>query len=788
VRKVDPVSPENVRHRWELFALVLLLLALLLGALHSLSSSSRTTGWLNHTNEVRVSVGRLRSMMLDAETGARGYAMTGEREFREPYDRALSDWRPELDRVRYLTTDNPDQQQRLERLEHLLRQSLDSLSLLRGAYEVGDRGRGLMPIMRQGKRGMDAARAVIGEIEQEEARLDSVRQLDASRRWQRTMVLLVGGGFAVFLVVGVIWMQRRNDQIRRQVIDGERSLLQAVLAGIEDGITLQDRTGKLIFANASAARLIGFASPQELLAASIPEIMQRFEVFDEEGRPFPPERLPARAVFQGGLGEAALLLRYRVRGKGEERWSNVRAYPIMDGGGQIVQAINVFRDVTADHQAEERRKFVSRAVDELGSSLDYDATLAAVARLAVPVLADWCAVDVVEDGRPKRVATAHVDPTKIAAAEELERRYPTGPHGKSGVHEILRTGEAQLLSEIPRELILAAAVDADHLRLIDELDLRSYVGVPLKVGSKTLGAITLATAESRRVYTERDLAFAQALADRAALAIENARLFREVERARAATEVQLAAEAERRRQAEGASRFAEMFVGILGHDLRNPLNSVMMTAKLLQQKATGDGKAMARILSSAQRMSNMVTQLLDLTRIRLAGGIPVERRPVAVGMIVSDVVDELRRVHPEREIRWKRPNDEHALVDADRLAQVITNLVGNALQHGDPSKPITIALTASDGVTSVAVHNAGPPIPAEMHTSIFDPFRRTTTSDVRSTKGLGLGLFIAHEIVVAHGGRIDVRSTVGDGTMFTVTLPRVAEAERLAAPDKLLIR
>ena len=169
----------------------------------------------------------------------------------------------------------------------------------------------------------------------------------------------------------------------------------------------------------------------------------------------------------------------------------MQAHPVFDADGNVIQAINVFRDVTADREADERRRFLLQAVDELNSSLDYETTLAAIARLAVPVLADWCGVDVVEDGRVKRLATAHVDPNKLAAAIAIEKRYPPDPRSKTGVQEIVRTGEAQLIPEIPRQLLTAAAVDEEHLRLIDELELRSFMGVPLTIGGRVLGAITL---------------------------------------------------------------------------------------------------------------------------------------------------------------------------------------------------------------------------------------------------------------------------------------------------------
>ena len=404
--------------------------------------------------------------------------------------------------------------------------------------------------------------------------------------------------------------------------------------------------------------MIGFASPAALLSASPREIMDRFELRDAEGHPYPADKLPARAVLTGAAAAKAVI-RYRARKEGPWRWSEVNSHPVTDAEGTVIQAINVFRDVTAERGADERRRFLLRAVDELSSSLDYEPTLAAVARLAVPALADWCAVDIVDGDQLKRLATAHVDPDKVASVAELARRYPSNPSSKNGVHEIIRTGKPQLMSEIPRALLTAAAVDQEHLKLIEELELRSYVGVPLSVGGKVLGAITFVMAESHRVYGEDDLAFAREVADRAALAIENARLFREVEGARAAAAAQLVTEERRRHEAEEQTRFAETFVGMLGHDLRNPLNAIMMTTRLLRRIATAPNEinAVERVRTSATRMSNMVGQLLDLTRSRMARGHHGRQGTIDLCGVVSEVVDELRRAYPgpaHRLGRWHR--------------------------------------------------------------------------------------------------------------------------------------
>ena len=752
-----------------------LLLALLLGGVYSFISLSSANAWLRHTDEVRVRIALLRGTLLEAETGLRGYLFTGSAAFLDPYRLARVDWRRELGDVRALTTDNPEQQARLHTLESLIADQFGGFSEERAAAEKARVATDPLALMQRHKRTMDTARALLENMENEESELDSVRERTATHRWGVTAGLFIGGTLVFLITIGLMTAQRRVAEMRRRRDDEERRLLQAVFAGIDDGITLIDRSGKLIFANAGAARMIGSPSPEALLAASGPAVTERFEMRGEDGQPFPSAQLPSRQVL-AGRPAARALIRHRVAPSGPWRWSLVNATPITDAAGAVVQALSVFRDVTADRDAEERQRFLLQAVDEISSSLDYERTLASIARLAVPTMADWCAVDIVEDGQLKRLGIAHVDPQKVSFVAELTQRYPPDPASRNGVHEIIRTGQPQLMAEIPRELLTAAAVDPEHLRLIEALELRSYVGVPLSVRGKVLGAITFVMAESHRSYGEADLEFARALADRAALAIDNARLFREVETARAATAAQLAAEEQRRRDAEEQTRFAETFVGMLGHDLRNPLNAIVMTTRLLRRmaKAPNELAAVERVLASAQRMSNMVGQLLDLTRSRIAGGITIDLRPIELGAVVSEVVDELRRAYPARQIVWDIGAAAPAYGDRDRLAQVFSNLVGNALEHGDPSRPVTVRLTTVGPETTLWIHNDGPPVASDFLPYLFEPFRRVVVRSERS-KGLGLGLYITQQIVRAHGGRVDVSSSVESGTTFSVVLPRIVD-------------
>lgn len=232
------------------------------------------------------------------------------------------------------------------------------------------------------------------------------------------------------------------------------------------------------------------------------------------------------------------------------------------------------------------------------------------------------------------------------------------------------------------------------------------------------------------------------------------------------------AEHQRQRAAERAEhlRFSEEFIGILGHDLRSPLSTVMLAAQRAHERACGsDRKDLERILRSSQRMERMIGQLLDLARARLAGGIPITRTSANLCDVIEGVVDEVRAAHPDRAIAWSGSKDAVGEWDPDRVAQVVTNLVGNAIEHGDATWPVEVTLAAKGTELELRVRNLGPPIPPELQPHVFDPYRR---GERTPGKGLGLGLFISKMIVVAHGGTIDVASTAEEGTTFVVRLPR----------------
>ncbi len=728
---------------------------------------------LVHSGEVRVGLHDLRAATLEADRAILDYMATGNAEDLAILATAVERWRGDLVALEHAAVGKGPEQASLHELAVGSSQVQDALGRLRRVHDERRPMGEQMAALLSAEQDMDGVRGLISEVQSLEMREARGRLNEANIGAHRTLLFLGGDAIAGLLVGAALWLRWRTARDRRE--------LEALLELAHDAIFTWDQDCRILYWNRGAQEVYGWTA-EEALGRKVHDLLQtKF--------PVPVEKIEAEVARAGHWsGE---ILHSRKDGHtvvADSRWRRQRL-------GVHPRTVEICRDITARKAAEEvergRTQFLLRAADELGSSLAYQEILATIAKLAVPALADWCAVDVVEETVTRRVITVHRDPEQVAAADELYRRYGEKLRGPGTSHDIILTGQPVLAETITHASIAAATVDDEHRRLVEKLGLCSFLGIPLIARGKTIGVMTFAMAESGRTFSQQDLAFGRSLADRVALAIENGRLFREVERARAATSARLTEETHRRQLAEETARFAEMFIGMLGHDLRNPLNAVMMSARLLQRRGNGDPKTIDRIISSTTRMSTMVQQLLDLTRTRLAGGLGVEKREVDVAALVSEVVDEIRRadllrnsrpgtdpvdVNGRHIIEWHPPDSTRAEVDQERIAQLLSNLIGNAVEHGDPSRPVDVCLSAGEHMFEIRVHNYGMPIAPDLLRVLFDPFHRTTVRE-KGSQGLGLGLFISQQIVLAHGGHIQVTSTAAEGTTFTVQMPR-GEAPR----------
>jgi PAS domain S-box-containing protein len=519
--------------------------------------------------------------------------------------------------------------------------------------------------------------------------------------------------------------------------------------------------------------------------------------------------------------------------------------------------------------------------------------LTAVARLSIPELADWCIVDVIEDGgAPRRMEVAHRDPGKAALAHALRAfKLDHEARQRLPVAQALKARAPVLIPDYTDER-LHRETGGEYLALARQLEVRSVLVVPVALSGALAGMTFITTAESERRYGPEDVAVAEELARRAAQVVENARVHRKLRQTEERFRVALAhsnitvfeqdaqgryqwiynpplgydpsevigrkiddlvapedapvlaalgrevlarrapvqAEVSVRRpggepshllvtqeparDASGAVvgltgaatditeqkraqdelaqalGFRDQVIGILGHDLRNPLAAVHALATLLQRREDLPASAresVAEIDRASERMLEMIGTLLDFAASRFTGRLPIAPVPTDLGAVCRGAVAELRAATPGRRIDLDVRGDASGAFDPARIAQVVSNLVANALEHGDRGAPVAVRVRGDGGHVVVEVSNRGPAIPPELRVVMFEPFcRGSALRDASNARGLGLGLYIASQVVRAHGGAIDVDSSDEHGTTFTVRLPRhvAAASQRSRARDE----
>jgi len=320
--------------------------------------------------------------------------------------------------------------------------------------------------------------------------------------------------------------QRLLDDLER-ALAGSEERLRTIVDSLAEAITIRGRDNRLIYANRAALESLGMDSVEQLAAADPEALMGPYTTVGEDGRELSMEDLPSVRLLRGESPEPLLMKSTDTR-DGAERWVLLKAAAVRDARGEIDAAVTIIEDVTDAKRMQLRSEFLAQAGATLVSSLDYQQTLRNVAGLAVPQLADWCAVDLFdEDGVREPVAIAHVDPEQLEIATRLRAYQPERVHPESGIGTMLRTGEPVLMPEIPDELLERTAVDEEHLRLLRAARMRSALVVPMSVRGRTIGALTMVSSRARRTFGDADLDFAVQLAERAALAVENARLYGE---------------------------------------------------------------------------------------------------------------------------------------------------------------------------------------------------------------------------------------------------------------------
>jgi PAS domain S-box-containing protein len=636
----------------------------------------------------------------------------------------------------------------------------------------------------------------------------------------------------------------------------QREQLETIMRTVDEGIIVQSTDGSRIYANDSAARVVGFANAEEFLRADRDDVLDRFEILDDRRLPLAAGELPGRVALDGASAER--LICYRIKATGEERWSFVRANPIRDDSGAVVASVSVIHETTKERRADERIRFLARAGELLNQTLAVDETLASLADLAVPQFAGHVTVDLFEGGVLRCIGARHRDPKLTALMLEMRETYPpTVPDHP--VQRALRTGEPQFVPDVQAEAE-AMAHDAQHVEAIRKLGNESGIVVPLIARDRTFGAITFGTVPPQPRFDEADVALATELGRRAAAALDNALLYGQAQARAHATDAlefvddgvflidrdgivqlwnpaaarafrvradraigrhvrdlipdweTLAAEtsAARGMQAvpvtvKGGERWLSAsavgfaggtvfafrditdqraieqvrsdFVSTVSHELRTPLAAIYGAALTLQR---GDVRLeesqrtglLDVISSEADRLARIVNDILWASRLDSGQmGIAIEKCDAEA---ITTQVGTALRAHLPAGITLDvdaEPSLPAVAADPDKLRQVLTNLVDNAIKYSPDGGHVHVLVTRSGNRVRFRVQDEGLGVPPAEQALIFEKFFRLDPQLTRGVGGTGLGLYICRELVRRMHGRIGVNSDGRSGSTFWLELP-----------------
>lgn len=481
-------------------------------------------------------------------------------------------------------------------------------------------------------------------------------------------------------------------------------------------------------------------------------VLGKFMLYYREPHEFTEEEVVFAEIIAGSVAFA--LEHFRVAGELEERLAREQ---------QLAKAAEDARAVA--ERAFLRLQTLAELHDDLASSLEPDAALRLLAKRLAARTADYCFTYAFDGRSIRRVGMAHRDPGKKQYVEALAAAEPPTLNDDWGVGPVIRSGEPMISTDVTQDVLernLTSTAQREALRMLEP---RSVLLAPLKARGRTVGAIALITAaSSTHAFGEGDLELARELASHAALLIDNSRLYTE---------------------ATSAIRARDDMIAVVSHDLRNPLQSVASAAAVLQVDGSPERRTASAgaIRVATEQMDRLLQDLLDITQID-AGQLFVNREPTDVEVLVNEARTMFQDLARERSIELQcsaAPKLPRVHVDRDRILQVLSNLLGNALKFVPSGGRIDISATKEAGRVRIAVSDTGPGIDEKNLQRVFDRFWR---ADRRKDRGAGLGLAVAKGIVQAHGGEIAVESHKGQGSCFYFLLdPGTAVVEDASTGD-----
>jgi PAS domain S-box-containing protein len=536
--------------------------------------------------------------------------------------------------------------------------------------------------------------------------------------------------------------RRRSEELLRDFVDNATVGLHWVLAD-----------GTIEWANDAELKLLGYCR-EEYVGRNINEFHADRGTLDDILR-----RLGRNEEIHDY--EAPLLAK-----DGSVKWVAISSNVLFEEG-EFVHTRCFTRDITARKRLDEQNSLLLDATALLSRSLDYRTRLNDFSRILVPRLSDWCAIDLAREGGYERVATAHSDAGLEDTAARNRQRWPSIAESAPLRARIL-SGRPIVVSHVTDEFLREVAADDEHFAAIRRLGLRSLMIVPMFAHGRTVGAMTLATAESRRHYTEEDLPLVTNLASRAGAMIELARLYH---------------------VAESTNRAKDDFLATLSHELRTPLTSILGWAKMLSVGGLDDETlrtAIGTIQQSARTQALLVDDLLDVSRI-VSGKLSLQSEPVDLRDVIADVMHAMQVAAAAKGIRLDAEGPAGRTVvrgDATRLQQIVWNLVSNAIKFSEDGTRVRLRLEDDGQQARIIVRDEGRGIAPSFLPFVFEPFRQADPVTSRTHGGLGLGLAIVKYLAEAHGGSISAESAgLGQGATFTVSLPIARRTARAAVPE-----
>jgi signal transduction histidine kinase/PAS domain-containing protein len=683
-------------------------------------------------------------------SASRGYVITGDTAFVQQYDDAARNFETAKLRARELVRDARDSQL----LEALIRHQLDVKEYTDA--QIGTRNdRTVSTVANIRRVAPDYAQQITDRVRTEQG--DMFERIARLRQWLMMGMVLLG---VVIIGVAAVAVSRIQDRLSESLIRQVRRT-EAMIGGMSDGVLLVDGEGSSLFINPAGQRLLGRSD------VGVP-IFKQAEVYrlrDEHGRTLNPQELPAaQALSTGRLVQDVTVL---IAREGAEHVAvSMTATPLREDrhtSGVVV----TFRDITERRALEEqmqvqaeRAQILADAGAFFSSNIDPTWVTQAIAERVAEVLGDWSAV-ILRIGESKELSVAaiyHRDLSSLGLAWSYIYRQPLSV-GDGMIGQVVATGYPSMMTDVPRTLGDDTSPGTYHPA---PAKLASLLVLPLRTRREMIGALVIAANDPDRAMTDDKLPLAEVLAERAALAIENAKLYTE--------------QVEARRKVEDLSRLKDEFLSIASHELRTPVTSIKgytQLAKMLIRE--GDLSTSEEYLEIAldqiDRMSRLILELLDVSRIE-TGKLEIRREPIAWAQFVRDVVHHHHTAVSDRRFHVSVPDAGKIVAgDRDRLEQVLGNLLENAVKYSPEGSDVTVTVDDKGDTVLTAVCDRGIGIPADELNQVFERFHRGRQVSSTNYGGLGLGLYITKQIIERHGGSIWVESKEAHGTTFYFSLP-----------------